>query len=314
MSTIQQLPPDQRAVLSLLLRQRKSYGEIASMLGISPQAVHDRAHAALLMLSPGQARELSPARREQVGEFLLGQLPQPSADAAREMLDTEAPARAWAQVLHAKLRDVAGGNLPTLGGGAEGSAPAAGGAAARTAQAPVSRAGGAVLLVALVAIVAAVVVLVLDNSKGSTPHAAAQAPSTSSATTSTTSSSHSSSSGAGQPHVDGQLNLTPTTAGGRAVGVVFVLSQGSQRAFYLQAEHLAPSKNFFYVLWLVRSSGSATALGQAPSVTSDGRMKAGGALPANAASYSKIVLARETSSSQASTPGVTILEGAFSLH
>ena len=52
MSRLDELPPDQRAALSLLLRQRKSYGEVASMLGIGEQAVHDRAHAALAVLAP----------------------------------------------------------------------------------------------------------------------------------------------------------------------------------------------------------------------------------------------------------------------
>ena len=52
MSRLDELPPDQRAALSLLLRQRKSYAEVATLLGISERAVHDRAHAALAVLAP----------------------------------------------------------------------------------------------------------------------------------------------------------------------------------------------------------------------------------------------------------------------
>ena len=62
MSRLDELPPDQRAALSLLLRQHKSYAEVAALLGIAERAVHDRAHAALAVLAPAQARELTPER------------------------------------------------------------------------------------------------------------------------------------------------------------------------------------------------------------------------------------------------------------
>ena len=38
MSRLDDLPPDQRATLSLLLRQRKSYAEVAALLGIPQSA------------------------------------------------------------------------------------------------------------------------------------------------------------------------------------------------------------------------------------------------------------------------------------
>lgn len=47
MSQLDLLPPDQRAVLSLVLNQGRSYGEVAGMLGISEETVRKRAHAAL---------------------------------------------------------------------------------------------------------------------------------------------------------------------------------------------------------------------------------------------------------------------------
>ncbi len=75
MSRLDELPPDQRAALSLLLRQRKSYAEVAELLGIAEQAVHDRAHAALAMLAPRRARELTPEHRREIGDYLLGQQP-----------------------------------------------------------------------------------------------------------------------------------------------------------------------------------------------------------------------------------------------
>jgi hypothetical protein len=47
MREMEQLPPDQRAVLSLVLTQGRSYAQVASMLGIPERSVRERAHAAL---------------------------------------------------------------------------------------------------------------------------------------------------------------------------------------------------------------------------------------------------------------------------
>ena len=52
MSRIDDLAPDQRAVLQLLLKQGKSYVELATLLRITPDAVRDRAVAALEELGP----------------------------------------------------------------------------------------------------------------------------------------------------------------------------------------------------------------------------------------------------------------------
>src|SRR2546430_2219437 len=50
MARLDQLPPDQRAVLQLLLKQGKSYGEIADLLKIERSAVKARAHDAVAVL------------------------------------------------------------------------------------------------------------------------------------------------------------------------------------------------------------------------------------------------------------------------
>ena len=51
MSRLDDLPPDQRAVLLLLVQQGKSHAEIADMLGIPQSAVRDRAFAPLEALT-----------------------------------------------------------------------------------------------------------------------------------------------------------------------------------------------------------------------------------------------------------------------
>jgi Sigma-70, region 4/Anti-sigma-K factor rskA len=79
MSRLDDLPPDQRAVLSLLVRQGKSHAEIADMLGIPQQAVRDRARAALDALAgdspPAPAPVPVPAGTPNAGSGFSGSLP-----------------------------------------------------------------------------------------------------------------------------------------------------------------------------------------------------------------------------------------------
>lgn len=53
MTRLDDLPPDQRAVLLLLVQQGKSHAEIAELLDIPERAVRDRAHAGLEALAAG---------------------------------------------------------------------------------------------------------------------------------------------------------------------------------------------------------------------------------------------------------------------
>ncbi len=64
---LDRLPPDQRAVLSLLLERGRTYAEVADMLAIPESAVRERAHAALDALaedSPGAGRSAFAGERE----------------------------------------------------------------------------------------------------------------------------------------------------------------------------------------------------------------------------------------------------------
>jgi hypothetical protein len=78
MSRLDHLPPDQRAVLLLLVRQGKSHAEIADMLGIPQRTVRDRAQTALDALA-GEPSELhgaaySPPSSRRGGALLLAAL------------------------------------------------------------------------------------------------------------------------------------------------------------------------------------------------------------------------------------------------
>jgi hypothetical protein len=104
MSRLDDLPPDQHAALGLLLRQRKSYAEVAELLGIRQIAIHDRVHAALAVLAPQQARMLTAPRREEIGNFLLGQeTDEQRLEATRAFLAGSEEGRAWARAVASEL-------------------------------------------------------------------------------------------------------------------------------------------------------------------------------------------------------------------
>ncbi len=347
MSRLDELPPDQRAALSLLLRQRKSYAEVAVLLGIAEQAVHDRAHAALAVLAPRQARGLDAQRREEIGDYLLGQQTGVAERLrTRTRLASEEPERAWALAIAEQLGALGAPEraeipppldppAPSASAALRPPAPAraAVGAAGRAAGstgppelastlaaraqaasagtgddppgsspgAPSSRLGGALLLGALIVAIAVAVILIATSNGGSGSGKAA----TKSSTTSTASAK----SG---PKQGPRLALHSPNASSRSVGVVEILSEGTKRAFYIDAEHLPETRNFFYAIWLYNSHTSAEALSKSPAVGTNHKLAGGALLPANAGQFHEILLTRETST-HPSKPGKVVLRGVFSL-
>jgi hypothetical protein len=333
MSTLDELPNDQRAALSLLLRQRKSYSDVATLLAIPERAIHDRAHAALAVLAPAQARALSPERRQEIGDYLLGQQPGVAERLrTRTYLANDEAARGWAQSLSSELTALTGSPpaeipapaavapaappapLPTA---AAQVAPAATGRSypsrtpapeppfapadrAWSAQesAPSSRLGGALLLTALVVTVAVAVILIISSGGGSKTKTSASAGKT----TSTASKSG--------PVKGPALPMSSPSPTSHSVGVVEVLSEGSKHAFYIDAEHLPATRNFFYAIWLYNSQTSAEALSKSPAVGANHKLAGGALLPANAGEFREILLTRETSP-HPTHPGKVVLRGAF---
>ena len=331
MSRLENLSPDLHAVLSLLLRQRKSYAELATLLGIQEHAVHDRAHAALALLAPREARALSAAERERVGEYLLGAQDASQQQETRAYLQRSTPARAWAQALSSELAPLAPAGLAELPAHA----------------APSSRLGGAMILggLAVVAIVAVLLIVGVGGGGGSS-HTGTSASATGSTGTPTGSTHHTpagrtsstaatgstgpatgptgaggtettpatgTATGSGATHGKAMV-LTPDTASSKAVGAAYVLSEQGQRAFYVFAKELPPTTGGeFYAVWLEGASSAAPyPLGSLPAATSSGIVEGGGPLPSNAGSYTRIVITTETSHKPAH-PGPTVLGGRFTL-
>ncbi|MEJ7715329.1 MAG: sigma factor-like helix-turn-helix DNA-binding protein [Thermoleophilaceae bacterium] len=115
MAAIDDLPPDQRAVLQLLLKQGQSYDGIAALLGMDAGSVRARAHAALESLGPESGRRMSSERRAELADYLLGQLDEDAAKATHDHLAASARGRAWARVAAGELRPLAGdAGLPAI--------------------------------------------------------------------------------------------------------------------------------------------------------------------------------------------------------
>jgi hypothetical protein len=337
MSRLDDLPPDQRATLSLLLRSRKSYADVATLLEIPEQAVRDRAHAALAVLAPAQARLLDAGQREEVGDYMLAQRSGVAERlATRTYLDGSAAANAWARALASELQPLADGPLPEIPpardghpvlaagettAGAESSATTAGdGAPGPLPSRASSRRAGAVLLGVIAIVVVVVIVLVLSGGGSSKHGASSSADAESSAggsstveTSTSAGTSGTTATQAAKAKEDKRITLTSPDTSSKAAGVAEVLSEGSQYAFYLAAEHLPPSKGFFYAVWLYNSPTSFEALSRAPAVGSSGNVQGGALLPADAARYHTMLLTRETSSKPTS-PGTIVLRGSFALH
>ena len=285
MSPLDDLPPDLRATLSLLVDRGKSYAEVADLLGIPESAVRERAHAALDALAGERVATAAPARVGAAGD-------EPAASSSLgpdgASLATRAPAPP------ASPRARRNGDARST----------------RTAL-PVSRRGGAIVLASIAAVIVVVVIVAVASGgssphKGSTPGAGSSSASTHSPRAGTSTASGKS------PQVTNQITLTPPEPGSKAIGVVEILSEGSQHAFYIAAEHLPPSQGFNYVIWLYNSPTSAEAVSKSPNVGANGRLQGGALLPSNASHFHQILLTRETSE-RPTTPGPTVLSGTFSL-
>jgi hypothetical protein len=327
-SALDRLPPDQRAVLQMVLTRDKSYDEIAQLLSIDRAAVRARALAAFDSLGP--TTKVPAERRALITDYLLGQLPGRVSEEVRGNLAGSASERAWARVVASELAPVAKKPLPEIpvtlvepeaerrrGGapstaaipaaGADSADPAvgaragdAGGLEDATGGRPrSSRLGGAILLgaVAAAAIAAILIFVVFGVGGGS---ARKNTPGTPVSKTSSTSA---------RPLA--QINLTSPN-GGKAVGIAEVIKAGSATGLVIVAQGLAANtKHDAYAVWLYNSPSDAYRLGYVQqAVTSNGKLQTAGRLPANASHFKQIVVTLQTG--PANKPGKLVLQGALS--
>jgi hypothetical protein len=305
MAPFDDLPADQKAVLQLVLRQGRAYGEIAGLLKISPEAVRDRALTALDALGPDNVEGLTPDEQDEIGDYLLGQQGASARAATRARLEASPAARQWARAVAGELRNAGVADdetLPEIPAD-----PAEVGEAfdaldarqrARAEQERSSRLGGVLLLGGLGIIVALALVVLITQLGGNDKQSSSTVAQTT-ATTQTTSGTQ----------VEAQINLTPPGGGKSPLGVVNVVSQDAQRALAVVGQGLAPSGH--YVLWL-RNGTTVKFLGFFPPVTATGttkgRLQGLVAAPADLNTYKEVVVSREPSSTP-KQPTAVVLQG-----
>src|SRR4051794_30085752 len=211
MTPLDTLAPDQRAVLELVLRQGRSYGELSELLAIPDRDVRARADAGLRALAGGAAAGVDTGR---IADWLLGQQPDAEAERTRAAVARSGPARDWAALAAERLRELGGATVPEVpAADAADAAPRARSRPLRETAPPAarprplredapeaapgglrsSRLGGAILIPALVLVVGGLIAFVLtrgDDNKTGEPAAAAggggQATATATPTAATT--------------------------------------------------------------------------------------------------------------------------------
>jgi hypothetical protein len=334
MSGLATLPPDQRAVLQLILKQGRGYDDLAGLLKIDATAVRERALAGLDALAPETGRGLAPERRADVGDYLLGQQDETARTATRTELAGSAAARDWAQALRDELAPVARDPLPEVpaaavaangGAGTKAKAPAVAPAAPATSasvrpsfrpKAPPrrsSRVGGAILI-AGVAILIAVLVVVLVNRGGGSSPSAAVTPTTAATGTGTTTTGGTSTT----PTIFGQANLNASAAGGQARGIGYVVptpNDATSRTLALQVNRMPANANDAYAVWLRSANGSTHLLGYSQSAIrkNGGTLAVTAALPSNYDRYDEVLVTRESRTAAATRPGPIVTSGPLKL-
>ena len=118
MTPLDTLAPDQRAVLELVLRQGRSYGELSELLAIPEREVRARADAGVRALAGEPAAGVDSGR---IADWLLGQQPDGEAERTRAAVARSDDARTWAQAAAERLGEL-GGAMPSVPATARGRA------------------------------------------------------------------------------------------------------------------------------------------------------------------------------------------------
>ena len=349
MASLDSLPPDQRAVLQLVLQRGRSYDDIAAMLSIDRAAVRQRALDGFDALGP--ANSISAPQRALLTDYLLGQLPPRVADQVYDRLGGSPPDRAWARMIASELAGIATSALPEIPVGstrrpaepdpepaAVGADPSESSEYQRYAEAPAaaapkirpdfglnepgapvtSRRGGAILLAVVAVVVVAIIAVVVATSGSNTPKPRAATgggsttPATSTATGSTTTpATTGTTTTAGKAKLLAQVNLVPadTSVKNRA-GVAQVIQSGSTVGVVVVAQGVpANTTHNAYAIWLYNSPTDAQLLGFVSQ-----RVKADGKLQTEGplpadASHYKQMLLTVETQGHPKAPGTIVLEG-----
>jgi hypothetical protein len=351
-SGLETLPPDQRAVLQLILVQGRGYADLAATLKLDVSAVRDRAHAGADALGLPGGDALDPAQRAHVVDYLLGQQDDGERIVTFAQLGASPAACRWAQALRERLAGLAAGELPELPAPAAAAtngsvaatppapravapAPAPTPAAPPSVSAPAdtrrppaarpdaaarpSRLGGAILIAGAAALAIVLAIVLLgggdDGSPGASTAAGRDAQTQPPASTQGAAGGSTAGNAAASARIVAQVNLTATPSGTRAIGIGLVQQAADgRRAIAIEAQRLpANGPQDIYAVWLQGAAG-AKFLGFVPrQVRANGTFTVTAPLPANAAGYSTVLVTREGTTAVPTAPGSAILSGPLRL-
>lgn len=321
MTPLDTLAPDQRAVLELVLRQGRSYGELSELLGIPERDVRARADAGLRALAGEADKGVDTGR---IADWLLGQQPEAEAERTRTAVAGNEPSRGWAAAAAESLREMGGSAVPDVPAAEAGPArpqprprplreggepPKPRDSAAPRTKSPMPRSsklGGAILIGILVVAIAGLIVFVVTSGGDDQPTASTgQQPAATATPTATAAAS------ANDIVLQG-------TNGSQAAGIMRLIPGNRGKVqFALAAQNVPANKNNeVYAVWFTRNGVKPIRLGFAQAqVGSDGVLTTAGPqkgdetkFPRWFATYNKVVVSRETSA-KASKPGPAVLEG-----
>ena len=314
MGRIDELKPDQRAALQLLLKQGRSYDEIASMLRIEVRAVRERARAALDALGPEDVEDLALEDQDDVADYLLGQQSASRRAATRELLERSGPARAWARTVAAELRPLAGDTLPDIPAEQAEQFEAFEALEAREQHREraeqSSKVGGAILLGAIALLLVAGILALTGAFGGDDDEDSAGGGETQTQATTGTGTTP-----AGNQQVLGQANLTAPGGGGgnnAPTGVGIITRAGRGYAIGVQVQNVkAAPRGQFYGVWLVGPNGNRFA-GFPPAVGENGLLEAADEVTWDPTRYREIRITRE-SQEKPTRPGESVVTGRIQL-
>ena len=330
MATFDQLAPEQKAILELVLQRRQSYAALAEMLGMPTARVRELARAALTELAPRSAGRVDADWRGQVADYLLGQQTGPEGTATRGHLKRSEPARLWALSLldsldHLYRED----ELPIIPEGE--AAPARergrertrgrerereleprrpvssplGGRRTERAERPARpltadaatvvrrrriAAGAAAATIILFALLVWPIGLLTGDDDGGGDDNGGEQAD-------------------GQPEVLGQLLLRPQQGERGAVGIALITERDGERSLLVQARGLKPTRQGqAYEVWLFNDQRDAVSMG-AQLTDRQGNYQGAGRLPGNYEDYEFLDISRENVDQNAAHSGDSVLRG-----
>jgi len=312
MASLDSLSDGQRAVLQLLLRQNKSYDDLASLLKTDLDAVRARARGAVSALGPDPAG-IDADRRDEIADYLLGQQSASRRAATREYLGASAAGRSWARRVATALTPLANGDLPEIPAEREEVSEAFDALDRRAArQVEVkksSQLGSRLIAAGIVVVLAIAIILALslggDDDEPESTATTATAKTTSTQTTTPTGDVF-------EVKAQGALR-PPDGSQSEARGEVAIVHFPDNDQFRLafQATGLPPSstRGSAYGVWLYSSAAQNKFLGFPDTVVgSDGKLETVSDLSPDTPAYSQVLLTRETAESP-KQPGTIVLRG-----